>query len=292
MKPRDVQRFPIASDTLLLRSRTWERLKFEIEYARQKGTTANSYLIQASQTLLIDPPGESFQEIFLTSLQERLDVKTLDYILLSHVNPNRATTLKALLEIAPQVTLICSNPGAISLKAILEREDLAINIIKGEESLDLGQGHSLDFILTPNPRFPDHLCTYDRLTQILYTDKLFGTHVCGDQVFDEGWAVYREDRRYYFDCLMAPHAKQISASLEKIKDIEAKFYAPSHGPLVRYGLTELKGAYQEWLKAQKAQELSVALIYASAYGNTATLANAIARGLTKAGVGVESINAD
>jgi flavorubredoxin/flavin reductase (DIM6/NTAB) family NADH-FMN oxidoreductase RutF len=292
MKARDVQRFPIASATLLLRSRTWERLKFEIEYARQKGTTANSYLIQASQTLLIDPPGESFQEIFLTSLQERLDVKTLDYILLSHVNPNRATTLKALLEIAPQVTLICSNPGAISLKAILEREDLAINIIKGEESLDLGQGHILDFIPTPNPRFPDHLCTYDRLTQILYTDKLFGAHVCGDQVFDEGWAVYREDRRYYFDCLMAPHAKQISASLEKIKDIEAKFYAPSHGPLVRYGLTELKGAYQEWLKAQKAQDLSVALIYASAYGNTATLANAIARGLTKAGVGVESVNAE
>jgi flavorubredoxin len=54
---RDVQVALIGPSTLVLRSRTWDRLKFELEYARQRGTTANSYLIQARQTLLIDPPG-------------------------------------------------------------------------------------------------------------------------------------------------------------------------------------------------------------------------------------------
>jgi flavorubredoxin/flavin reductase (DIM6/NTAB) family NADH-FMN oxidoreductase RutF len=297
MKPRDVQVFPIAAQTTVLRSRTWDRLKFEIEYGLQKGTTANSYLIQADKIALFDPPGESFTEIFLKNLQQRIDLKTIDYIILGHVNPNRCVTLKALLEIAPQITFVCSNPAAISLKNIFSEPEFNLQqynleIIKGDEKLDLGQGHQLEFIPTPNPRFPGQLCTYDPKTQILFTDKLFGAHVCGDQVLDEGWTVYNEDRRYYFDCIMAPYAKQIATALEKLSDIPAIIYATGHGPLVRYGLTEITTAYKEWISNQKSQELSVALIYASAYGNTAVLGQAIAQGLLKAGVGVESINAE
>ncbi len=291
-QPRDVQVFPVAEDTRVLRSRTWDRLKFEIEYALQKGTTANSYLIQGDRTALIDPPGESFTEIFLAALQERIDPKAIDYLILGHVNPNRGITLKALLELAPQITFVCSNPGAISLRSILPDQELKITVVKGEEALDLGKGHRLEFIPTPSPRFPDQLCTYDSKTEILFTDKLFGAHVCGDQVFDEGWTTYTEDRRYYFDCLMATHARQVATALEKLSDRPAKIYATGHGPLVRYSLTELSAAYKQWVNAQKSQETTVALIYASAYGNTATLGQAIASGITKAGVGVESLNAE
>ena len=293
-KAKDVQVFPVAADTRVLRSRTWDRLKFEIEYALQKGTTANSYLIEGDKTALFDPPGESFSTIFLDALQERIDPQQIDYVILGHTNPNRASTLKALLEIAPQITLVCSNPGAISLRKILaETEiDLNIQIIKSEETLDLGKGHILEFIPTPNPRYPDHLCTYDRKTQVLYTDKLFGSHVCGDRVFDEGWTTDIEDRRYYFDCLMAPHARQIITSLDKIAAKPARIYATGHGSLVRYSILELTADYRTWAKSQGDREFNVALIYASAYGNTATIAQAIARGITKAGVAVESINAE
>lgn len=291
-KPRDVQVLPIGAETLILRSRTWERLKFEIEYALQRGTTANSYLIQADKMALFDPPGESFTEIFLPTLQQRFNIKQLDYVILGHVNPNRAATLKALLELAPQLTFVCSNPGAIALRNLLPDQELKITVIKGEETIDLGQGHHLEFILTPSPRWPDGLCTYDPKTQVLFTDKLFGAHICGDQVFDEGWSSFNQDRRYYFDCLMAPHARQVETALDKLADFPAKFYGTGHGPLVRYGLTELVHSYRQWLQQQQAQEMTVALLYASAYGNTATLAQAIARGITKAGVGVESINCE
>ncbi|MBD2096054.1 flavin reductase [Trichocoleus sp. FACHB-591] len=291
-KPRDVQILPIALDTTVLRSRSWTRLRFEIEYARQRGTTANSFLVRGDQTALIDPPGESFAETYLTELKKRLNLKQLDYVILGHVNPNRAITLQALLDIAPQITFVCSNPGAIALRKALGEQELNILVVRGEETLDLGQGHHLQFIPTPSPRWPDSLCTYDPKTQILYTDKFFGAHICGDQVFDEGWTVFSDDRRYYYDCLMAPHARQVETALDKLADLSVKFYAPGHGPLVRYGLTELTHNYQQWSQQQKSQELSVALLYASAYGNTATLAQAIARGITKAGVGVESINCE
>ena len=291
-KAKDVQVFPVAAGTRVLRSRTWERLKFEIEYALQKGTTANSYLIEGERKALLDPPGESFTTIFLDALKERIKPQQLDYVILGHINPNRANTLKTLLEIAPQITIVCSNPGAISLRKILSETELNIQVIKNEETLDLGQGHNLEFIPTPNPRYPDHLCTYDPQTEVLYTDKLFGSHVCGDRVFDEGWTVDTEDRRYYFDCLMAPHARQIVANLDKLADKPAKVYATGHGSLVRYSLSELTADYRAWAQQQSDREFSVALIYASAYGNTATVAQALARGITKAGVAVESINAE
>jgi len=291
-KVKDVQVFPVAANTRVLRSRTWDRLKFEIEYALQKGTTANSYLIEGDKTALFDPPGESFTEIFLNALVERVDTKSIDYLILGHINPNRAKTIEALLKIAPQVTIICTNPGAISLRKILSEAELKIQVIKGEESLDLGQGHILEFIPTQNPRYPDHLCTYDPKTAVLYTDKLFGCHVCGDRVFDEGWTIDLEDRRYYFDCLMAPHARQIINSLDKLADKPARVYGTAHGSLVRYSLIELTADYRNWAKQQSDRDTTVALIYASAYGNTATIAQAIARGITKAGVAVESINAE
>jgi flavorubredoxin/flavin reductase (DIM6/NTAB) family NADH-FMN oxidoreductase RutF len=289
---QDVQVFPVAENTRVWRSRTWNRLKFEIEYALQKGTTANSYLIEADRVALFDPPGESFTQIFLDALQTRVDPKQIDYLVLGHVNPNRAATLQALLAIAPQVTIVCSNPGAISLGKILPDTELKIQIIKGEETLDLGQGHVLEFITTPNPRYPDHLCTYDPQTAVLYTDKIFGCHVCGDRVFDEGWTVDMEDRRYYFDCLIAPHPRQIITSLDKLADKPARIYATAHGSLIKYSLRELTADYHTWMQQQNARESRVALIYASAYGNTATIATAIARGITKAGVAVDSINAE
>ncbi|MEA5420191.1 diflavin flavoprotein [Spirulina sp. CCNP1310] len=292
VKPRDVQVLPIALQTLVVRSRTWDRLKFEIEYALRKGTTANSYWIEGDRTALLDPPGESFSEIFLAAVTARWNLKNLDYVILGHINPNRAKTLEKILTINPQVTVVCSNPAAIALAKILPELSINCRVIKNEETLDLGQGHVLQFIPTPSPRWSDHLCTYDPATRILYTDKLFGAHVCGDQTFDEGWQVYSEDRRYYFDCLMAPHANQITTALEKLAPYDAPLYAPGHGPLIRYGLTELVQSYHTWLTEQKNKANRVALIYASAYGNTATVAQAIARGITKAGVAVEAINCE
>ncbi|MGL5083987.1 MAG: diflavin flavoprotein [Microcoleaceae cyanobacterium] len=292
-KPRDVQVFLVGQDTKVVRSRTWTRLKFEVEYSLQRGTTANSYVVQGDKTALIDPPGESFTDNYLQALEERLDWHQVSYVILGHFNTNRGATLKAILAKAPQAELVCSHPAALGLREYFPDEPLKILTVRGEETLDLGNGHELRFIATPTPRWPDELLTYDALTQILFSDKFFGAHVCGDQVFDEGWQVYSEDRRFYYDCLHAAQARQALATLEKIANLpQVQFYAPGHGPLVRYGMTELTNLYREWSEKQKSQELTVALLYASAYGNTATLALAIARGLTKSGLAVESLNCE
>jgi len=291
-RPRDVQVAEIGKDTLVLRSRTWDRLKFEVEYSRQRGTTANSYLIQADKKALIDPPGESFTEIYLQQLAQHLDFATLDYIVLGHINPNRRATLQVLFSQASQATLICSRSAANALKTAFPEWESRIQAVRSEDTLDLGQGHNLTFITVPTPRWADGLCTYDSATKILYTDKFFGAHICEDTLFDEDWKRLDGERHYYFDCLHAPQAKQVEVALEKLSIFSAKCYAPAHGPVVRYSLSRFTFDYRQWCQKQKLQELSVALLYASAYGNTAIVANAIAQGLIENGVNVESINCE
>ncbi len=312
---RDVQVAFIGPSTLALRSRTWDRLKFELEYARQRGTTANSYLIQARQTLLIDPPGESFTNIFLEELAQHQYLQRLQFILLSHVNFNRIATLKALLPLAPYATVLCSKPGVITLRAAFETDPLPslptrdeeeaadlgipyngdqsfrLRVVRDGESLDLGEGHELRFRTVPTPRHPDALCTYDPASGILYSDKLFGAHVCDEHLFDEHWRQLSEDRRYYFDCLHRSQVIQVKAALAKLEEFPAHIYAPAHGPLIRHSLRRLKLDYHAWCEEDPSEQ-RVALLFTSAYGNTGLMAMAIAQGLERAGVIVERVNCE
>ncbi|WP_390883378.1 FprA family A-type flavoprotein [Kovacikia minuta] len=311
-KPRDVQVAEIGANTIVLRSRTWDRLKFEIEYARQRGTTANSYLIQARETVLIDPPGESFTDLFLEEFQQHQYFQRLNYVILSHVNSNRMATLKRLLELAPYATVICSKPGAITLRSVLVEQPptplddaaldlgieyaanrtLKVHIVRDEEVLDVGNGHELVFRFVPTPRHPDALCVYDPASRILYTDKLFGAHVCDESVTDEHWKRYEDDRRYYFDCLHAPQSAQVETALDKLAPFPARVYAPGHGPIVRHSLSRLTLEYRQWCQQKQSQDVAVALLYTSAYGKTATIGQAIAKGMTDAGAAVELLNCE
>ncbi|MBE9156597.1 diflavin flavoprotein [Nodosilinea sp. LEGE 06152] len=290
-RPRDVQVATLGPQSQVLRSRTWDRLKFEVEYSRQRGTTANAYLIQADRVALIDPPGESFTDLFLTELQRHVHLAQLDYIITSHVNANRLATLTRLLELAPQAQIVCSRAAANTLKLALGDRRDRLRPVRSGDTLDLGQGHILDFVGVPTPRWPDGLCTYDSASQILYSDKLFGAHYCGDALWDEQWRQLEDDRRYYFDCLHSSQARQVETALDRLDPLALKTLAPGHGPLVRYSLSRLTHDYRQWCQQQQ-QSLRVALIYASAYGSTARLADAIAQALAANHIAVETINCE
>ncbi|BAZ45756.1 flavoprotein [Chondrocystis sp. NIES-4102] len=293
-KQRDVQIANIASNTKILRSRTWDRLKFEVEYSRQKGTTSNSYIIQADKTALIDPPGQSFTNIYLETVEQHLSWQQLDYIILQHINPNRLATIQSLAGKALRAKIICSKPAVKALEAALmfPQWRSRIQVVRDNDTLDLGQGHILQFLSVPTPRWVDGLCTYDPQTKILYTDKFFGAHICEEAIFDDNWKQLDSDRRFYFDCLHASQTKQLEAALAKFQPLESKIYAPAHGSLIKYSLNRFSYDYQQWCQQQVSQEFNVVLFYASAYGNTATIANAIAQGLLQSEVGVQLINCE
>ena len=290
IRARDVQVADIGLDSRVLRSRTWERLKFEVEYGRRRGTTANSYIIHGDRMAIIDPPGESFTHIYIDTLRQHLQLSKLDYIITSHINSNRIATLKALHLLAPQATIVCSHSAANWLRST--QISWPISPVRTGDSLDLGKRHNLQFVTVPTPRWPDGLCTYDSASQILYSDKLFGAHFCSDNLWDTHWRELEDDRRYYFDCLHAPQAQQIATALNKFEAFSLKIVAPGHGPLVRHSLSRFHEDYRQWCQEQTQRQLRVAVLYASAYGNTATVANAIVQGLTTHELAVELINCE
>lgn len=290
-RPRDVQLADLGTNTWVLRSRTWDRLKFEVEYSRQRGTTANAYLIRSDRTALLDPPGESFSALFLTILQQQIDLSHLDYLVLNHINANRLTTLRRLLALAPRVQVVCSHPAARWLR---DRGVFAeqLHPVRSGDALDLGQGYTLQFIGAPTPRWPDGICTYDAASQILYSDKLFGVHLCTDALWDAQWRSLETDRRHYFDCLHSSQTRQVSAVLQRFEPLSLELLAPGHGPLVRYSLSRVMQDYRQWCQQRGPRPPQVALIYASAYGNTTHVAEVLAAGLAGANVAVSSVNCE
>lgn len=291
-RPRDVQVVEIGLQSHVLRSRTWDRLKFELEYGQRRGTTANSYLIRSEKTAVIDPPGASFTDIYLDALQQQVEFGTIDYIIISHINSNRMTTLEQLWKRAPQALIICSRPAANVLRAASLDWENALYPVRSGSRLYLGEEHHLEFLAVPTPRWPDGLCTYDPATQILYSDKLFGAHLCSDGLWDENWRQLAGDRKYYFDCLHAPQVKQVEAALDQFEALTLACIAPGHGPLVRHSVSRLRQDYRQWCQQQSHRSLQVALLYSSAYGNTAKVADAIAQGLIAADIAVQSINCE
>jgi flavorubredoxin/flavin reductase (DIM6/NTAB) family NADH-FMN oxidoreductase RutF len=164
-------------------------------------------------------------------------------------------------------------------------------IVKNGDKLDLGKGHVLEFVNAPNLHWPDTIFSYDAGTQVMFTCDAFGLHYCSDSTFDEDLSAIEADYRFYYDCLMAPNARSVLSALKRMDQLgDVTTVANGHGPLLRHNVGELVGRYRKWSQAQAKAETSVVVFYVSDYGYSDRLSQAVARGITKTGVGVEMMD--
>ena len=317
VKKQTIQ-IPIDENFICLRSLNPNRTRFEVEYSLEKGSCTNSFLLQQiinetieSKTFfLIHPPGLTFEKEFLERIETLItSVSSEIKVVMGHINPNKVAFLKKLNRKYKNITIICSNPGAKLLNEIwkqnkpiksqnltFEKENIEsvpkIQIIKQIETLSINKNFELTFIPSPTARWPGGLIVFEKNTGLLMSDKLFGAHV-----YEEKWAELNsskteEERRHYYDCLMAPMSSQVNSVIEKLEEFEIDSIAPGHGPAISGSWRSLFNSYQSWGESQKYSNLKVALLFASAYGNTAAIADAIARGINKTGVKVKIINCE
>jgi flavin reductase (DIM6/NTAB) family NADH-FMN oxidoreductase RutF/flavodoxin len=164
-------------------------------------------------------------------------------------------------------------------------------VVKGGDRLDLGNDHELEFISAPNLHWPDTMLTYDHGTQTLFTCDVFGMHFCDDQTYDEVLELLETDYKIYYDCLMGPNARSVLAALKRMAALPAiETIATGHGPLLRHHVTELVNRYRTWSEAQAKIDKLVVVFYVSGYGHSDRLAQSIANGIGKTGVGVEMLD--
>lgn len=285
-----LQTLEIAKNTTTLRSLDWDRDRFDIEFELQNGTTYNSFLIRGEKTALVDTSHEKFRSLYLETLTGLIDPAKIDYLIISHTEPDHSGLVRDVLALAPQITVVGSKV-AIQFLEDLVHQPFRKQIVKSGERLDLGNGHELEFVAAPNLHWPDTMLTYDHKTQILYTCDVFGMHYCDDTLYDEDLELLEPDYKLYYDCLMGPNARSVLAALKRMKDLpEIGTIATGHGPLLRHNVADLVGRYREWSQAQAKAETTVALFYAADYGYSNELAQALAHGINKTGVAVELID--
>jgi flavorubredoxin/flavin reductase (DIM6/NTAB) family NADH-FMN oxidoreductase RutF len=295
---RRVIQLPLEPGLLCLRCLSPRRLRFELEYGLERGTSANSFLfLSGPAPLLVHPPGASFAEPFLAQLAELVPAEQELQVVVGHVNPNRVALLQALARGWSQLRLITSNPAAQLLRDLWHQRRPQpplppITVVRGEERLACPDRYSLSLLAAPTPRWPDALLAFEERTGLLMSGKFFAAHLCSEAWAEASRSSSEEDRRYFYDCLMAPMARQVEAVLNRLDDLPIRTIAPGHGPAIAESWRSLLVDYRRWGETLDRARLSVALLFASAYGNTAAIADAIAQGVARTGVRVESINCE
>ena len=304
---RRVIQLPIEPGLICLKGLSPTRLRFEVEYGLERGTTANSFLFQ-EVPLLVHPPGASFAEPFLAELAKLVPADAPLKVVVGHVNPNRVALLHQLAARWPNLLLVSSNAGAKLLEELWNLQKPVapgsettpepipalprIDVVKQEASRNLVDGHVLRLIPTPTPRWPGALMAFEETSGLLMSGKFFAAHLCSESFAEANRSSSEEDRRYFYDCLMAPMARQVESVVERLEALDIRTIAPGHGPAISESWRSLLNDYHRWGATQERARLSVALLFASAYGNTAAIADALAQGVARTGVRVESINCE
>ncbi len=280
----------IATDTTAVRSLDWDRDRFDIEFGLQNGTTYNSFLIRGEKIALVDTSHEKFRQLYLDTLKGLINPSDIDYLIISHTEPDHSGLVKDMLQLAPEITVVGSKV-AIQFLENFVHIPFKRQIIKNADKLDLGNGHELEFVIAPNLHWPDTIFTFDHKTETLYTCDAFGLHYCSDATFDEDLAAISPDYQYYYECLMAPNSRSVLSALKRMGELKKiSTIATGHGPLLQHNVEELVERYRTWSQTQAKAETAVGIFYVSEYGASDRLAQSLANGITKTGVVVEMVD--
>ncbi len=281
----------IAEDTTTLRSQDWDRDRFDIEFGLQNGTTYNSFIIRGEKIALVDTSHAKFRQLYMDALKGEIDPSAIDYIVVSHTEPDHSGLIKDVLALAPNAVVVGAKVAIAFLEDLIHTP-FERQVVKSGETLDLGNGHVLEFTNAPNLHWPDTIFTFDHKTGILYTCDAFGAHFCNDDIFDEDLEALSPDFKFYYECLMAPNARSVVSAMKRMDKLEGTIgtIATGHGPLLRHHLAELTGRYREWSQQKSDAETLIAVFYVSDYGYSDRLSQSIARGISKTGVGVEMVD--
>lgn len=286
----------IAADTTAIRSLDWDRSRFDIEFGLRNGTTYNAFLVQGDRTALIDSSHAKFRDTWLPLLSEQIDPKAIEYLIVSHTEPDHSGLIGDLIDLHPEIEIV-SSKVAIQFLENQVHCPFRSRAVKSGDELDLGLNqesgiqHRFEFLSAPNLHWPDTIFSYDHGTGTLYTCDAFGLHYCSNDLFDVDPGAIAPDFRFYYDCLMGPNARSVLQALKRMEALpEVKTVATGHGPLLRHHLSSWIGDYRTWSSQRSKGESYAAVCYVSQHGYCDRLSQAIAHGIGKAEAQVQLVD--
>jgi len=263
---------------------------FEGVYGVPDGVSYNSYLMLDEKTVLFDTVDKAVYQTYFENVAYALNGRTLDYLVISHLEPDHAYTVESLLVRYPDVKVICNAKMENMLKNYFRGVDFTgrLEIVKEGDTLSFGR-HTVTFVMAPMVHWPEVMMTYDLTDKILFSADAFGVFgALNGRLFADEADFFKENideaRRYYTN-IVGKYGPQVQAVLKKAAGLELNYVCPLHGFVWRKHFGDFLEKYLQW-SSYTPEEKSVLLAYASVYGHTENAANILAAKLVDRGVKV------
>ncbi len=239
---------------------------FESQYVVPNGVSYNSYVILDEKVAVMDTVDARRGEEWLANLEQALNGRDVDYLVVSHMEPDHAANVQKLAEKYPKMVVV-GNAKTFPMLGQFFDIDLSERslVVKEGDTLKLGS-HELTFVMAPMVHWPEVMVSYESSEKILFSADGFGKFGALDT--DEDWAC--EARRYYFN-IVGKYGAQVQALLKKAAGLDIQMICPLHGPILKENLEYYIGKYQIWSSYEPEDE-GILVAYASIHGNTAKAA--------------------
>lgn len=235
---------------------------FESQYIIPNGISYNSYIIKDEKIVVMDTVDKRKQEEWWNNLERKLNGKQVDYLVVSHLEPDHSSSIKMLTEKYPKMKIV---GNALTFKMLPQFFEIDLTnkqvLVKEGDTLNLGK-HTLKFYMAPMVHWPEVMVTYEETEKILFTADAFGKF--GSLDTKEDWTC--EARRYYFN-IVGKYGMQVQALLKKLANLEIRTICPLHGPILKENLSYYINKYDIW-SSYKPEDEGILIAYNSIHGNT------------------------
>lgn len=262
---------------------TW----FENTHPITRGMAYNSYVIVDEKTVLLDTIDKAGAQQFLENLDYVLKGRTLDYLVINHMEPDHCALIEDVVRKFKDVILV-GNKKTFELLHQFYDIEIGDNFIEVKEgdTLSLGK-RTLKFMMAPMVHWPEVMVTYSDVDKMIFTADAFGTfgalngNIYADQIdFAGEWL---DDSRRYFSNIIGKYGMQTNMLLKKLATLEIDYICPLHGPIWRNNIDYIINKYKTWASYQ-AEEKGVVIAFGSVYGNTEEAVDVLAAKLSELGV--------
>ena len=260
---------------------------FEGVYSVPRGVSYNSYLLLDEKTVVFDTVDHAVEKTFLENVEHGLNGRTLDYLVVQHMEPDHSATIRTLLMLYPEAEVVCSKKTEGMLRQFFgDAVKMNIKVVGEGDTLKTGK-HEFTFLAAPMVHWPEVIVTYDLTTKTLFSADAFGTFgalngaLFADEV--DFFRDYLDEARRYYTNIVGKYGVQVQALLKKAATVEIKTICPLHGFVWRENIGAYLEKYQKW-SLYEPEVSGVMIAYASVYGNTENAMNILACKLGDLGV--------
>lgn len=257
---------------------------FEGLWPLPAGVSYNSYLIDDEKTAVIDCVGPEFFEEHLANMRSVLGNRTVDYIVVNHMEPDHSGALALFRQFYPQARIVGNKKTISMLEGYYGIDGADCIAVADGTTLELGR-HTLSFHLVPMVHWPETMVTYDSTSGTLFSGDAFGCFgALNGTVLDTETDIepYFPEMRRYYSNIVGKYATPVQNALKKLATINIKMICPTHGPVWTEAAGRVIAEYDRMSRYEAAE--GAVVVYASMYGNTRQMAEEVARGLSEAGI--------